>query len=245
MSSVFVGNDVVDLVTPRTTGRASDARFLARVFDADEQASIHAAGDSDVALWSCWAAKEAGFKAISKRVGGQPSFLHKAFKVEWSGEPSADVAGDDANEVLVREGTVRHEAHVARVSVRLRPGVVHAVAVLAPHTDYDAITVRRRLVRLDDPAARWRGPLEELMRLLTAREADAVRSLESAAVRLGAREDLAALLHVPEKRVEIVCDPGPATRRPPRVLLDGVEARADVSLSHDGEWIAWAIWVQQ
>jgi hypothetical protein len=27
------------------------------------------------------------------------------------------------------------------------------------------------------------------------------------------------------------------------VLIDGCGARADVSLSHDGGWIAWAIWV--
>jgi len=243
VSSVFVGNDVVDLATPRTTGRASDARFLARVFDADEQASIHAAADADVELWSCWAAKEAGFKAISKRLGGQPSFFHKSFAVRWSAGAVVDVPRDVPDEVLVREGTVRHADHVARVSVRRRPGVVHAVAVLgADETD---LVVRRRLVRLDDPEGRWRGPLEELMRLLTDREADAVRSLESAAVRLGAREDLAALLHVAEGRVEIVCDPGPPTRRPPRVLLDGGAARADVSLSHDGEWIAWAIWVPQ
>jgi phosphopantetheinyl transferase (holo-ACP synthase) len=243
VSSVFVGNDVVDLATPRTTGRVSDARFLARVFDPDEQASIHAAGNPDVEIWCCWAAKEAGFKAISKQLGGQPSFLHKTFKVEWSAAPAADVPRDAADDVLAREGTVRHEGCVARVTVRMREGAVHAVAVVGVHGDHDGSAVWGRLVRLDDPAGRWRGTLEELMRLLTEREADAVRSLESAAVRIGAREDLAALLRVPEERVEIVCDPGPATRRPPRVLLDGGAARADISLSHDGAWIGWAIWV--
>jgi hypothetical protein len=47
---------------------------------------------------------------------------------------------------------------------------------------------------------------------------------------------------VDEARVEIVCAPGPASQRPPRVLLDGRDAEADVSLSHDGRWIAWALW---
>jgi hypothetical protein len=245
MSTVFVGNDVVDLATPRTVGRASDARFLARVFDADEQASIRAAGDSDVELWSAWAAKEAGFKAISKVTGGQPSFLHKSFKVEWS-RCEGGAASDE--EVLVREGTVRHGDHLAPVTVRLRrtrPGtdVVHAVAVCTPGAPHDAINVRRGLARLGEASRRWSGPLDRLMGLLTQREADAVHSIESAAVRLGARGELAELLGVQEKRVEIVCDAGPVTRRPPRVLVDGRQARADVSLSHDGAWIAWAIWV--
>jgi hypothetical protein len=48
---------------------------------------------------------------------------------------------------------------------------------------------------------------------------------------------------VPEHRLEIVCAPGPTSQRPPRVLLDGAETEADVSLSHDGRLIAWALWV--
>jgi phosphopantetheine--protein transferase-like protein len=243
VSLVFVGNDVVDLATPRTAGRASDARFVARVFDADEQATIHAAGGSDVELWSRWAAKEAGFKAVSKVIGGQPSFLHKTFKVTWSDPLDAQKSGDDPEEAVVREGSVRHGDHLARVTVRMRPGVVHAVAVCAPHPALDTIQVRRRVARLADPAGGWNGPLDQLMALFSDREADAVRSLPSAAVRIGARADLAEVLGVPQERVEIVCDPGPVTRRPPRVLVDGDAARADVSLSHDGEWIAWAIWV--
>jgi hypothetical protein len=115
---------------------------------------------------------------------------------------------------------------------------VHAVAVCTP-VDADAGTVQRRVARLTDPTGRWSGPLDELMRKLSEREADPVRTLASA------RADVAALLGVPEARVELVCEPGPVTRRPPRVLLDGCPARADVSLSHDGDWIAWAIWVDR
>jgi phosphopantetheinyl transferase (holo-ACP synthase) len=240
---VFVGNDVVDLATPRTVGRAADARFVARVFDADEQASIRAADGSDVELWSCWAAKEAGFKAVSKLIGGQPSFVHRAFKVAWSHPADAATTADDADGEVVRSGTVRHGDHVARVTVWMRPGAVHAVAVCASQGALDPSAVRRRVARLADPAGNWNGPFDQLMRLLSEREVDAVSSLESAAVRIGARADVAALLGVPEERVQIVCDPGPVTRRPPRVLLDGHESPADVSLSHDGAWIAWAIWV--
>jgi hypothetical protein len=96
---------------------------------------------------------------------------------------------------------------------------------------------------IESPGSRWAGSLEELTRSLSAREADAVHSRESAAVRIGARAEVAELLGVTENRLEIVCAPGPSGRRPPCVLLDGRETRTDLSLSHDGRWIAWAIWV--
>ena len=79
------------------------------------------------------------------------------------------------------------------------------------------------------------------MSRLSTRELGMVHSRESAAVRVGARKDLATLLRVEEKRVEIVCGPGPSGKLPPQVLIDGHPANADVSLSHDGRWIAWAV----
>jgi phosphopantetheine--protein transferase-like protein len=242
---VFVGNDVVDLTSTRALGRASDARFLARVFDADEQEVIRASSGSDVELWSRWAAKEAGYKSISKAMGDQPSFLHRAFEVEWS--EVTDLEGDasaPAEDPVVRVGTVRHADRAADVSVRLGAGSVHAVAVCASAPDVpELVEIHGRVERLTNPESGWSGSLEQLMRRFSEREADAIRSLESAAVRLGAREDVARILGVTEERVEIVCPPGPATRRPPRVLVDGCGAPADLSLSHDGAWIAWAIWV--
>jgi len=245
---VFVGNDVVDLANPRTQGRASDARFLARVFTEDEQEAIHATGGSDVEVWGRWAAKEASFKSISKVIGAQPAFLHRAFEVAWSDAMEAGdevVAGAGPEGVVVRVGTVQHADRVAHVSVRLRPGAIDAVAVCTPTGGAEGIEVHRRVEQLLDPASCWSGSLEELMPRFSEREADAVRTLESAAVRLGARADVARMLGVTEERVEIVCAPGPSSRRPPRVLLDGCGAAADLSLSHDGGWIAWAIWVER
>ena len=85
-------------------------------------------------------------------------------------------------------------------------------------------------------------PWRSSSRVSPSGERDAVYSHQSAAVRLGARADLARALAVDEERLEIVCDPGPTGRRPPRVLLNGLRTAADVSLSHDGQWIAWVIW---
>lgn len=237
MSSVFVGNDVVDLTNPRTEGRGTDERFIGRVFDADEQSAIRSFGGADLEIWSRWAAKEAGFKAISKVLGSPPPFVHRAFKVVWN--DASDVADG-----VVRSGTIRYGEHVARVTVTVRPGAVHAVAHWSEPGTADLVRLEPRVAMIDSPGSRWAGPKEDLLRAFSAREADAVYSRESAAVRIGARGDLAELLGVAESRLEIVCAPGPTSQRPPRVLLDGHQAPADVSLSHDGRWIAWAIWVE-
>ena len=243
MSTVFVGNDVVDLTNPRTEGRAKDDRFVGRVFDPEEQESIRAAGRSDMELWSRWAAKEAGFKAISKALESTPPFVHRAFKVTWSSGDSPDPPPSDSTEVIVREGTVEYLNRRARVTIARREGAVHAVAYSSDDIATEAVRIQPRVVMIESPGSRWAGSLADLRQSLSEREADAVHSRESAAVRIGAREEIARLLGVTESRLEIVCAPGPSGRRPPCILLDGQATRTDLSLSHDGRWIAWAIWV--
>jgi phosphopantetheinyl transferase (holo-ACP synthase) len=242
LSSVYVGNDIVDLARPRTHGRSADERFVARILGADEQQTVHSSAEPDVELWCHWAAKEAGYKVISKLVGTPPPFVHRAFEVAWS-EVVPAAAGHPSESHVIRRGTVRWREHGARVSVALHAHGVHAVAHAAPKATEERVCVRSRVARLDAPEGAWAGTLEELLPLFSRREADAVYSRASAAVRVAARGELAALLDVPEPRLEIVCAPGRASQRPPRVLLDGRETEADVSLSHDGPLIAWALWV--
>ena len=252
MSSVCVGNDIVDLTNPRTRGRSNDDRFVARVLAAAERRTVAAAADPDLELWCHWAAKEAGFKAISKLVGEPPPFIHRAFEVAWSdsaGPVDAELPGSLQVEAadgarLVRRGSVSWRDRHAQVAVALHPSGVHAVAFAARELPGRPVRVRPRVALLDDPRGPWAGSLEELLPLLSPREADAVYSLASAAVRVGARAELAELLDVTERRIEIVCAPGPTSQRPPRVLLDGKEAEADVSLSHDGPLIAWVLWAR-
>lgn len=237
---VFVGNDVVDLEQPRTRGRAHDERFVARVFDAAEGRAIAAADDGDTELWTRWAAKEAGFKVISKLLGAPPPFVHRAFKVAWSDDVPAVEAGDAD---VLRRGRVRYEDHEAVVSVSRCPGGVHAIGFGTADGTPERVPLRPRVALLDAPDVPWADPLEELEARFTASELDAVYSRPSAAVRLGARADLSRALLMDEERIEIVCDPGPTSQRPPRVRLDGNPAAADVSLSHDGRLLAWVLWI--
>jgi phosphopantetheinyl transferase (holo-ACP synthase) len=247
LSSVCVGNDIVDLQSPRTEGRASDERFVARVFTEPERRSIQSAADPDFELWCHWAAKEAGYKVISKLVGKPPPFAHRTFQVQW-GDARGGV-DDDARAApdgsrVIRRGAVTWRELAAEVSVAVQPGCVHAVAFAPRDRPLAAEQVHPRVELLENPGRAWAGALEDLLPLFSAREADAIYSRPSAAVRVGARGDLAELIGVAERRLQIVCAPGPASQRPPRVLLDGEETEADVSLSHDGRLIAWAVWVE-
>lgn len=216
-TGLTVGTDVVDLRDPRTVGKVRDGRFLARVLHDHERGAVAASPDPDEALWIHWAAKEAVYKVVSKLRGSPPVFAHRDFVV----------VGD----------AVEYEGGRYPLDVRRHGPALHAVSC----TGAPLLQVLTGLGRLDEPHAPWSGSLEELMARLSRREADPVHSLASAAVRIAARGALAAALGVDEDRLEIVCAPGVTGRRPPFVLLDGSPAPADVSLSHHGDWIAWAL----
>lgn len=236
-SVLLVGNDVVDLSNPRVRGKSGDSRFTSRVVAHPERPGVTSATDPDLELWCLWAAKEAAYKIVSKTRATPPVFAHAEFVVTWGWRARAE----GGHESTVRKGIVTYGGTEVTVEVSHDFDVLHAVAryrdPLAPHQDALA-----GLGRLDDGNVPWEGDLDALRARLSPREAEPVHSRASAAVRLGARAALARAMRVEESRVEIVCDPGLTGRRPPRVLLDGSPARADVSLSHDGPWIAWALW---
>jgi phosphopantetheinyl transferase (holo-ACP synthase) len=232
---MIVGNDVVDLTDPRVLGKASDARFLERIFTEEERAAIAAARDPDMELWRSWAAKETAYKAVSKLRGSPPTFAHRAFVVSWSRLREHDgLTG-------LRVGSVHFESTVIDIEATWDPKTVHVIGWVGDTTHTrNAERFDHRLARLDEPAAAWSAPLTELERRLTPRELEAVHSRASLAVRIGARTAIAEALKIDEHRLEIVCPPGKPGRRPPAVLVDGEPATVDVSLSHDGDWIAWA-----
>lgn len=230
MTTAVVGNDVVDLRDPRTYGKPDNARFVERVLADGERAVLTRAVDRAAELWAFWAAKEAAYKVVSKLRGSPPVFAHASFSVTWLD------AGPDR-----RRGSVAYEQLEIPVAVTLRGSMIHAVATSGAAAAEPLLGTER----LDAPHAEWGTSLEALLPRFTPREADAVHSLPSAAVRLSARKALADLLAVDESALEIVCDPGVTGRRPPRVFLNGRPAPADVSLSHHGSWIAWAALLQK
>jgi len=230
-----IGNDVVDLTAPRTRGRSDDQRFMERVLTDSEAAEVRAAGRPDLELWYHWAAKETAYKVVSKMLEEPPAFAHRSFIVRWEEAASPGVP---------RTGLVRYGERIVHVDAEVGPGgaFLHVTGVSA------MVSGQRRHVSvasLDEPNAAWSGTHEVLRGRLSAAELRSVHSRPAAAVRVAARAHIERALSLAPGRAEIVCDGGPLGRTPPRLLVDGSPSRVDLSLSHDGPWIAWAFLVTE
>lgn len=218
--------DVVDLTAPRTADRTGDSRFLQRVFTPEERERIRHSTDPHQTLWTIWAAKEAAFKVISKIAGEPPVFRHADFRV--AGPPDTPIR------------RVIHGATEVEVGVDPHP---RRILVWAWDGDMPEIMVARATV--EDGLATlglgrdWTDWEDAVLR---PEERDAAHSLSSALVRILARRDASRVLGAEEEELAVVCGPGDPGRRPPFLHRGGHLARgADLSISHDGAELAWAI----
>lgn len=224
--SVAVGVDVVDRTDPRAQGRASDERFLHRVFCEQERERIRSARDPDLEVWVLWAAKEAAFKVVSKLMPAPPVFSHRAFRV-------ADPPGAGPTRLVYESLTVQLGTDVGRDRVLVwgwngtRPEILVARCRVP-----DAM----REFEVTEPLDEW------ISHRFTAEECDPIHGVSSALVRLLARRDASRMLRLPEHRLSILSPPGHAGVRPPYLFGDGERLPdVDVSLSHDGGELAWAV----
>ena len=191
-----------------------------------ERERIRASSHPDLELWSLWAAKEAAFKVISKALPEPPVFHHARFEVvEGPGTPIRTLAYEDQTVTL----------DLARCGGRLLAWAWSGATteIYVGHAELEK--VRSRL-GLSPDVETW------VSAYFSPEERDAIHSLPSALVRLAAREDAIRLLGQLNPDLRIVCPPGHTGLRPP-YLMSGSEPvdGADISLSHDGPWIAWAI----
>lgn len=222
----YVGVDVVDLTADRLRERGLSRRFVERVFSESERARIESASDRLVETWSLWAAKEAGFKVVSKLLGAPPVFEHRAFEVR-------DAPGQLITSLRYRDVqldlTVRAEGNQVVVHAWNDPSSL----VMVSQMQMDAA---REALGFEEPFGDW---CEDRF---SAEERDALHSRASAFVRLLARRDAAHFLNLGEDRLSIRCRPGPTGQRPPYLYLDGQEmSAADLSFSHHGTCLAWAL----
>lgn len=229
---LLVGNDVVDLDHRNCRGKSDDLRFLDRVLAPAERTLVAAAPDPDHALWLHWAAKEAAFKVVTKLLGEPPVFVHAAFGVEPERGGDRGLVRYEGQALPWRVEPVRDRClHLFAWNDRGAGGGERGQAV-GPAGEPPPIETG--IARLDEDADIPRERFSE-------RECAAIHSAASAWVRIHARAALARKAGIAEDRVEIVCDPGPSGRTPPRALVDGRPSAWDVSLSHHGRWLAWAL----
>jgi phosphopantetheinyl transferase (holo-ACP synthase) len=143
MSTLIIGNDIVDLGDPEAHHGADDSiggghpRFDARVFTPSELAAIAASESKRLMRWVLWSAKEAAYKA-ARQEDADVIFSPMRFIVHM--DPTL-------------RGFVSHEDRRWPVRVTRRGNCIHALVVGDNH-DGNTIWESRRLAtkELDDPS---------------------------------------------------------------------------------------------
>jgi phosphopantetheine--protein transferase-like protein len=226
-----IGNDVIDLTVPGSQGKEHDRRFLDRVFTPVEQARISSAPSPTAALWLCWAAKEAAYKALKKH-DSSLIFAHRQFELVdlpvgelWSGAR------------ITACGRMRHGERNFGVALTLTTEWAHASVVIGPRQM--AQTFERVVDVRSDALARIERPLRD-------DELASVRFPESAHVRWLGHDllDEAGFTNFPDRNgFRIVRPTADGGHGPPLVIGPNDEPfpGVDISLSHHGSFIAGAV----
>ena len=234
----------MDLHHPRCVNRHSSDRLLDRILNPSERAWLAAGAELwTVRLWALWAAKEVAFKLQCKLSEHRP-FVPKAFRCELS------TAAPPGEGVVRIEGAVHHaEArHPVRIEGSSNHSYLHLVGWNGSRDER-----RRGRVEIGVEAVDSLGgvPLGHLRDRFTAAEWESVHSLQSAWVRILARDRIRSHLGEPQTgpprgrgtgELEIRTPRTPPLRFAPEIWFRGRRLTGfDVSLSHHGRYVAWAI----
>jgi hypothetical protein len=207
------------------------------VFTERERHDILSAPDPDRSLWIHWAGKEAIYKSVSKALGSPPVFVHSRFEVYFLPADSerATTAGPRPQDELLC-GTGRYEDLSFQIRAEDSASYVQAVSwsrqpdEATPDFQWDCHCAQEET----------RGVPTELRGAFSAEEWDCVTHRASALTRIRAREALAVRLGVEATDLQIRCREGLPGRRVPTVWLGNREIPVDLTLSHHGDFLAWA-----
>lgn len=231
-----VGNDVVDLRAADNRPEAIHPRFDERVFTAAELDLLGACPDEGARhslRWTLWAAKESTLKLLRKRTPELP-FHPSEFEVRLEGDP-----GSAAVALVARAGTatVVHGGSITHVRIDRDSHRVHAVATERPG---DAVVTGTERIGPDRSTAFASARVRENAAMAAGRLLGAGVP-DAGAQDAGAPDAVAPDRCTPYVRI---ADSGTPDAKIPRVRRgrrgEGA-APVDVSLSHDGSWLAHAL----
>jgi len=219
-----VGNDVVDLFDPETQRKTIHHRFDERVFTEKERSAIRASTCAHRARWAHWAAKESAYKVV-KKLDSQTVFSPIQFKV---------LLGPRGN------GIVEYRDRQIRVTVKQSQRFVHAIAT-APKTALPSKHLRVESNHGNSGGFAFSTGTEPrqvtvLDRARAIRDIDSRPDVVSRLAGQFATETVGSLLRIPPKDIDITSE-----RRVPRAYYKGAALPIDISLSHHGRYVAFAM----
>jgi phosphopantetheinyl transferase (holo-ACP synthase) len=207
----------VDLARQPNGRKSTDSRFLKKILTDFEMDQVGCSSDPEAVLWSFWAAKEAAYKVLLKK-NGHEAFIPNRWSVRYRDFQDL-YEGDFALRSGCREGEVMIPG-AGRVLVRLFafPSYLHCIAS-------DTAWGMNHMIACVDQLPR---------------RAHSVDTDPSLFVRSRLLSNLAGHLHLPETSMKIFRQPGKNGLGPPLLYIEGMESTMDLSISHDGNYVAYA-----
>ena len=211
-----VGNDIVDLTNPSTRRKSQDIRFINRVFTQGEQKQILSSANPDVMLWALWAGKEAAYKVVSKSYPAVPS-VPRAYNVSF--DEDVIQLSRNCSGCYIISGAVRTPRGLILIKAFQTHDSIHCIGVSGSPEGVDSVIwgVKRISKSLNAPPY-----------------------FESSAVREAAKRHLSLYLNRKPDEIEIHRPRGARGLGVPIVYVNDCHAGVDISLSHEGEFVAYA-----
>lgn len=210
-----VGNDIVDLETPEARNKCRDGRFMKKILTDAEQSAVDRSDRPDAMLWAMWAAKESAYKAIAKSVPDASSAPLK-YRVTIRRNDTEMVGGRMDGAVATPHGCVA-------ITVFFYERVLHCIGINGHSPDTGTITLGYGKIDFSGRSERS----------VSRRESDCVRALA-----------LADIARITGRAVGdmAIKNPGDAKGpRPPVLYYNGRRDELDISLSHDGRFVGYAV----
>jgi len=211
-----VGNDIVDLKTTAAIGKSRDSRFVKKVLTPTEQTALLHSAQPDTLLWAFWAAKETGYKAVSKTHPDVSSAPRKY--------PITLYSGVSMNPRTALLGLVTTPVGFVKIRFFFHEDYVHCIGTTGRDRNSDHMIWCIRTI----PSA------GEYPKCSTAIQ-------ESACARRLAAECIAACIRKDPTNIDIRRHKLHSGFGPPMVYYKGEKENMNISLSHDGRFIACAV----
>jgi len=210
-----VGNDIVDLTDQYAREKADDPRFVNRVLTPDEQECLASSDTPNHLLWAFWSAKETAYKIISK---SHPDVS--------SAPRRFDVTLEDTHN-RITSGKVKTPYGVVHILVIFDNDYIHCVGVEDQH-----VTSKR---------------IKHGMYFIGDKNCHNIKEqakTESMMAREAAKNGIASYLMLSPEDIDIIRPKTSQRNTPPYVSINGKKIDIDISLSHDGKYVAYAFSVQ-
>lgn len=207
----------MDLTDPQARGKSRDTRFIDRVFSEGERQQILNCSEPDFLLWSLWAGKETGYKAICK-ANADVTSAPRRYEVKL-----------DIPEKIVKEdrsfmsGVVETPYDPVFIRIFAGNGYIHCIGIAGRSGAINSV-IRgvQKIKKMQGGEIRY------------SPDAASVRVRELAKRRISShlKQDI--------EDIDILRLKGPHGLGPPIVSIKGNKAVADISLSHDGNFVSYA-----